>query len=235
MSTNKKAATKKALVKANETALKAFPTAKLREAFDTMATLADTGDNAAAERQAAALDVLMLAESYSIENTTADSGTVIQGWRDNLKVLTMELAVAGNRFAELKEGKGDNAATAKLTGYGNNVASIAKGVIEFDVVVNGNVESYREARTIVETARAEARREADPAAAQLADAKAAADDMWKELRETVFSTGDLLNVEALTESLGLALEDVTAQIEAANAIEDAANAMALEEAEAEAA
>jgi len=44
-----------------------------------------------------------------------------------------------------------------------------------------------------------------------------------------------LNVEALTESLGLALEDVTAQIEAANAIEDAANAMALEEAEAEAA
>jgi hypothetical protein len=225
----------KAIVAANETGLQHFPASDLRKAFDSMAALANDADAATDSRQAAALDVLVLAESFAIDNESADTETIAAGWRDNLKVLTMELAVSGNRFAELKEGKGDSAATAKLTGYGNNVASIAKGVIQFDMAVNGNFESYREARKAVEAARAEARRDSDPDAAALADAKAQADDTWKELRETVFATGDILNVEALTASLQDALSSVQDQIAAANAIEADADAAALEAAMIEAA
>lgn len=218
MTTNKDkggpAAANKAIVKANNSALKGFPKAKLRTAFDNMATLAKTGDDANESRQAAALGVIILADTFAGKNSEADNDTIVTGWRDHLKLLVMELAVAGNRFAELTEGKGDNAATAKLTGYGNNVASIAKGVLEFrgddTPIVIGD--SYREVRTAVEAKRAEARRAADPDGAILADAKQAADDAWGELRKVIFETGDAGNIDQLREVLEGQLSDVQAQL-----------------------
>ena len=217
MATSKTAAKgNKAVVKAAEAALKGFPKAKLKAAFDSMASLATEADKATESRQLAAVTVCALAGHFAEDNHGADVATIANGWRDSLRVLTMELAVAGNRFAEIVEAKDkDKAPTAKLTGYGNNVASIAKGVIEFQVGMvadNGEPKSYREIRKDVEGARAEARRETDPDAALLADSKAACDDAWKELRSVMFGTGDYANIDGLTAMLAETLADVQAQL-----------------------
>ena len=217
----------KLIVKANEAALKGFPRAKLKAAFVAMAALATDSDKATEARQAAALDVCVLAAQFVGKNDKAHLDTVVTGWRDEFKTVAMELAVSGNRFAELKEGKGDQPATAKLTGYGNNVASIAKGVIEFsgdeEPVVLG--ESYREVRTAVEAKRADARRASDPDGAILADAKQAADDAWTELRKVIFDTGDAGNINQLREVLEGQLSDVQAQLIAQADLQELAKAV----------
>src|SRR5210317_884773 len=111
-----KQADNKAARKANETALKGFPKAKLRKAFEDMAADATKADAAADSKAAAALEVVTLAATFRDANADVDSDTVVKGWRDHFAILTMELATAGNRFAELKPGKDGQPATAKLTG-----------------------------------------------------------------------------------------------------------------------
>ena len=201
----------KAVTKANETALKGFPKGKMRAAFQTMAGKADASDVSNEERQVAALDVCVLAVKFAADNAkrTSDTGTIVQGWRDNVKVMAMELAIAGNRFAELREAKGDKPASAKLTGYGDNVASIAKGCIEHSIAPSA---SYRDTRKAVEAARNEARRAADPTGALLADAKGEADEAWNELRAVIFELGEVSPIESLTEWLNEQKAQVTAQI-----------------------
>lgn len=204
-----KKADKQAIRKANETALKGFPKSKLRKAFDAMAADATAADNAAESKAAAALNVVELAAEFRTANADIDTATVVKGWRDNFAVLTMELATAGNRFAELKPGKDGQPATAKLTGYGNNVMSIGKGVIEFDIEPG---ESYRETRVAVEAARREARRKADPDAALLEDAKAEAIANWDELRTLIFETGDAGLVSSLADTLASMHADAAAAL-----------------------
>ena len=200
----------KAIVKANQTALKGFPKGKLKSAFELMAAKANDGDDSNDARQVAALDVCVMAVNFRAKNdAVTDLTTVVQGWRDSIKVLAMELAIAGNRFAELREAKGDKPASAKLTGYGDNVASIAKGCIEHEIAPS---DSYRETRKAVEAARNEARRAADPNGALLADAKAEADTAWGELREVIFDLGEVAPVESLTEWLNDQREQVAAEI-----------------------
>lgn len=216
MSTNKskeKAQGNKAIVKANETALKGFPKSKVRTAFNTMAAQADESDSNNESRQAAALDVLKLARTFAVKNDGATTETIVDGWRDNIKLVTMELAIAGNRFADLTEGKDDKPATAKLTGYGNNVASIAKGVLEFEIDPNDS-ESYRDVRKSVEAARAEKRRSADPTQAAIDDAKEKADEAWAALRRLVFGLNQLGTTESLTEALTGHISDIGAQLAA---------------------
>ena len=209
----------KAVAKANEAALVQFPKAKVTRAFEAMAGSAAEADNAAEAKANAALELVQLAHDFRNANADATTETVIQGWRDNLKLVTMELAVAGNKFAELTPAKDDKPATAKLTGYGNNVASIAKGSLEFDIEPG---ESYRDTRKAVEAARAEHRRQADPDAAALADAKEAAIDALESLRKAVFETGDA----GLIAGLEQMARDGLAEFEAAQAEQDAVEAEA---------
>ena len=211
MATNKQKADVKAARKNGETALKKFPKAKLLGCFTRMAEQANAGDAAAEDRAMAALDVTRLAHDFAMNNPEALNETVVKGWRDNVKTLTMELALQGNRFAELKEGKEGAAPTAKLTGYGNNVASIAKGVIEFKIDPCES-ESYREVRKEVEGARAEARRDADPDAAALEDAKARCVEAWDAVRKAMFDTGDAGNIDTLTAALDDMRSDIEAQL-----------------------
>ena len=91
------------------------------------------------------------------------------------------------------------------------MASIAKGVIEFELNLEGE-DSYREIRKTVEGRRAEARRDSDPDGALLADSKAATDDAWKELRAAIFATGDALAIDQLHELLVDTLADVNEQL-----------------------
>ena len=213
MATRKKvSADQKQARKANANAVKGFPKSKLRTAFEVMADTTAAGDAASEARAVAALDVCQLAESFAVKNEGVPTDTITAGWRDHLKGLIMELAVAGNRFAELTEADGDKPATAKLTGYGNNVASIAKGTIEFGIEA-GDLQSYRSVRQMVEARRAEARRESDPDGAMLADAKAEAVEAWDDLRKAVFDTGDVGLIAGLTAMLS----DGLAEFEAAQA------------------
>ena len=214
MATDKKA-DKKAVRKAGEFALKAFPKAKIKAAIEVMAGKAGEADVASDAKAAAALDVCALAESFRDTNMTegAPCDVIAKGWTEHLKSVALDLAVAGNRFAELKEGKEGEAATAKLTGYGNNVASIAKGVIEFEILLDAMpegidgvdagapAESYRDVRKVVEATRAAKRREADPEGAALADAKALTVEAWDALRTAVFDSGDQELILGLADTL----------------------------------
>lgn len=220
MATSKKADIK-AAQKRNETALKGFPKAKLKAAFDTMSGKAGEADASQADKQKAGFDILKLARSFRESNADVDVKTVVDGWRDHLKGLTLELAVAGNRFATMTEAKENKPAVGKLTGYGNNVASIAKGVIEFDVVPDEITDdttgdaSYRSVRSHVEGLREQARREADPKEAALQDAKAAMLDAWNDLRKVCFEARDSQLIDQVTDMIKGLNEDVSTAISGA--------------------
>ena len=168
-----------------------------------------------------------MAAKFLETNPEADRGTVIDGWRDNMALVTMELAVAGNRFAELSEGKDGKAPTAKLSGYGNNVASIAKGCIEFDDMLK---ESYNETRTAVQEKRREHRRATNPDLAQLQDSRDACDEAWKALRKITFDTNNVGLIDQITQLL----KDHHADVETALKADAEAEAQAEAEADADA-
>ena len=237
-----KKADKKVVRKQAEFALKSFPKTKIKAAIETMAGKAGEADVASEAKAAAALDVCALAETFRDVNMTegAPCDVIAKGWTEHLKAVALDLAVAGNRFAELKEGKEGEAATAKLTGYGNNVASIAKGVIEFHIMLDAMpegidgvtegapAESYRDVRKVVEATRAANRRDADPEAAALADAKSTAIEAWDTLRTAVFDSGDIALINGLTDTLS----ELKAAWDEATAAQDAIEAEAEDEAEA---
>jgi len=224
---SKQKADQRALRKANSTALKGFPKSKLKAAFDTMATL-DADANAARESKGAAgLDIVNMAHAFADKNAGIDVSTIVEGWRENVKLITMELAVAGNRFAELIPAKDDKPARAKLTGYGNNVASIARGVIEYEIDPSTTAKddeqpTYRSVRDAVQYARDEARRAANPDIAALEDAKGACVEAWNALRDEAYQGNNLDLINLLTETLNQARHDL---IEA-KAHDDAAEAEA---------
>ena len=215
-----------AIAAANKTATKAFPKAKLRKAFDTIGAKTAAVESTQAEKQAAALDVCKLAAGFVTANDGIDVDTLVQGWRSNIKVLTKELAVAGNRFAELTEGKGDKPATAKLTGYGNNVASIAKGCIEYEIAPE---DSYRATREAVEAARAESRRLEFPDEAALSDARSALDATWSSLRETVCKPRDTGLIDSMADTLAEIKVEFERAMDITQAMEDFASDSATDE------
>lgn len=213
MSKQTERANQKAKQKANQTALKGFEKAALKREFDAMAKDKAAGDTASESKQGHALKIVELAHKFrSKQPDSVPRETIVKHWRENVKLLTMELAVSGNKFAVLKEGKDGAAPTAKLTGYGDNVASIARGMVEFDVEIG---ESFRECREAVEAARAEYRRVNDPDAAALSDAKGAADEAWQELRKAVFDTGHTGLIETLAQVLADAKAELLADERAA--------------------
>jgi hypothetical protein len=227
-----KTAGNKAAAKANEFALKGFPSAKLKTAFNKMAGAANEADGANEQKALAAFDVCELAERFRDSNMVegADCETIAKGWSEHLKSVAMDLAVSGNKFAELKEGKEGEAATARLTAYGANVASVAKGLIQemvlldclpaCDGIEEGTAaESYRDVRKVVEAKRAERRRNENPDAALLADSKAECREAAAALLDTVFESGDYNLIDSLAE----ALRDMRAATIAQNQAQDEAD------------
>ena len=228
--------------KRGEFALKGFSRSKVSKAINTMAADATAADKASDSKAMAALELVGLAEQFADRNLQDDVGApvdvIAKGWQAELKSVALELAVAGCRFAELKEGKEGEAATAKLTGYGANVASIARGVIEFGIhldclpdgvegIEGGTAaESYRDVRKVVEAKRAEARRKSDPEAAALADAVATMREAGKKLADAVVETGDIALVTALTETFGAMLVSHEAAIAEQDATEAEAESKA---------
>ena len=234
-----KAAPSKAINDANTNAVVKFPTAKLKAVMTLIGTTAAGIDASQAEKQNAALDACKLAVQFRADNASVILDTVITGWRDEWRVLAMQLAVSENRFAELREATKDKAATAVMTGYGRNVVSIAKGCIEFEIESDDMPDSYREIRTTVEAKRAERDRLAHPEKAAMQDAIDSLDESWDALRKLVVGSSDIALVQELDAFIVNMTAETTAQNEAqakldAKATEDknavAAEIAALEEA-----
>ena len=231
--TNSKAADVSGLRKAASHALKGFSRSKVRQAFETMAQAKVAGDTAQDSKADSALTLCRLAVKFRKANpaVTDVNGTIVPGWRDHLAGVITELAVAGNKFAKLTPAKEDKPAKAVLTGYGNNVASIAKGCLEHsidpDALTDDNGQpdvSYKATLKAVQAARDEARRLNDPDYAARQDMQASVDDTWSELRTLVFGLKSLTALTTLRDSLIADIASVQSQIadqlEIAETLED---------------
>jgi hypothetical protein len=228
MATNK-SADNKALQNANQTIITAFDKANTIAAINRLADSKATEEGAKSESGNASLDIVWLAEAYGVaahEQCNGDTSTVLKDWKANMAIVAMELAKAGSPFAELSENaKGET--TAKLTGTGQNVLSIAKGVVDFGVdtsecATEDEGISYRSVRKMVEGLRAARRDELNPELAQLNEAKSAAREAFKELAAVIFETGDTGLIDDLTRDL----TDLRELAEIALAEQAAANAAA---------
>jgi len=198
-----------AIGKANQAGCKKFPKAALKKALGIIGDTATQAETSQAEKQTAALSICKLAHRFMVDNTGIDIDTVTVAWRDSFKPLALELATAGNRFAELREAKGDNAATAVMTGYGRNVISIAKGCIEFELEPQ---DSYRECRELVEAKRAERDRAKYPDKAAMADAIDLCHEQFSTLLDLVVEQQDAKLVGDLTTVLAETQASVVEQI-----------------------
>ena len=225
-------------VRANgEAALNCFPKTKLRNQLDKLAEARGTAESGATASDNVSLVIVEIAESYgdAAMKVTTDISTILSDWKANLASMTMEMAVAGHKFAKLTAAKDDKPATACLTGTGNNVLSIAKGVVDFGLAIallptDGETPvSYRDVRTAVQGLRKARKDAANPEAAALATAEQTCRDNFADLCEAVFSQKDI----ELTMSLATALAEQTAEQNAAVAAADAIEADAPESAEAE--
>ena len=210
---------------ANDHALVKFPKPKLRKAFEAIAQDANVESEAAENRSGAAFNVLVLAHQFALDNAESTVENIVDGWRDAMGGLCMELATAGNKFAELKPGKDEKPTTAKFTGYGNNVVSIAKGILEFELdpskLLNEDGETgFKVARRIVEQRRQARRRELNPELAAMKDATAQATEAWNELRKAVSDFGDLTTMKALRAAIREMRDRFNDDIKAARKVEE---------------
>jgi hypothetical protein len=224
MSTKK--AEQKAVAETGKAAINCFPKADIFNALQALADSKATEGDASKAAGSASLHVTELAAEYgkaAHEIANGDTSTVLGDWKANSRLLALELAAAGSPFAETStNAAGDT--VGKLTGTGNNVMSIAKGVVDFrlniaDCVNEDGEVSYRSVRQTVEAARAERRAQENPEMAALADAKEAARESWKALSKVVFDTGDIQLIADLSAMLDETAEAATADIAAQAALD----------------
>ena len=215
-----------AIRKANEAALKCFPKRELRKALDALAETRGKAEDAQITSDNVSLDIVAIAEVYASEarTVTDDVTTVLADWRDNMAVMCTEMAIAGHKFAKLNKGKDGKPDTAVLTGTGNNVLSIAKGVIDFSVMLDsidtGDTPlSYRNVRETVQGLRKARKDAANPEAALLAEAEQNCREAFVELCGLVFGQKDIELTEALTAALDSLVAEEKTNMSQANAIE----------------
>ena len=99
------AASNKAITVANQAALKGFPITKLTAAFDRMGGHHEAATASKVSQSDSALAVVRLGLGWRKLNAEAHLETVVTGWRDEFKTVAMRLAVEGNKYAEIVEGK----------------------------------------------------------------------------------------------------------------------------------
>lgn len=118
---------------ANKAALKhaKFDRARILEAFDKMAAAHGTETESANARKAAAIVICHCADDFAtaaVREDKATRETALKAWQEWWKLLYPELLKRKSPFVE----KSDTGKTV-MTQYGKNVASTARGVVEFGV------------------------------------------------------------------------------------------------------
>ena len=235
-SAKSKAAELKALQEANAAAIE-FNSVKVeladgkkvgaKQLLTAMGKQTDKSLEAKEQRDAASMAFCLFAESVAEVNMTNDipRDTVVLGFTKHLDALRPALHKDGCPFVEAKTEDG-KPTVYSWKGYGNNVKSIAKGVVQFtghddyaDFPEVSDCESFRAIRDAVEAARRGGESED---ARLLREAKERWNEAVKALTKAVFASKDhelidlrTLDVEAITE----AVED---EAEQQQAIEDAA-------------
>ena len=209
------------IAEAAKFALVKFPRKALVSAMLSMADAAEAEAANKADRFDTGFDCVGLAVQFAKDNPDATPEAVADGWAAEFKTVAKECAAKGCKFAEVVEPKDKDAApTYRMTAYGRNVASITKGVIEFDVdlesapdltecpkgtaekVKTGQaLENYRDVQRTVLALRRIADREKNPDKALLADAKAEAREAADALLADVFDSGDFDLINGLAETL----------------------------------
>ena len=208
MSTNKQSAGVKSVQIENQTALKVFKSAKVKATVKAIAAAKQDGDTADASRATHAMTFMQLAAAFIADANgkgVTDSGTQSANWVSNIKLMAEQLKAEGHACAEALTDKDGNVTGHKLVGYPANVASIAKGVVEYGIDItdvprkDDKVDiSYRDVATAVKLERA-SRRPTEVIA--LAEAKAAALDAFGDLLEVVSQDDDVPLINTLTDSL----------------------------------
>ncbi|MHC4315771.1 MAG: hypothetical protein ACYSW3_25290 [Planctomycetota bacterium] len=165
-SKGKAKADKIALQKSNKAALKVqFPRAKLLKQFKAMAEATGSEAEAAELKRQTAFIVCESAMEYRLAahgkgaGQTTDVSTIMDAWREHWKTLIIDLHKAESPFVELGEANKKGEQKPVMTGYGRNVASQARGVIEFDISVtdeNGENRPYTDMTKEITKARREA-------------------------------------------------------------------------------
>ncbi len=177
----------KQLAAENKAALKVkFPKAKLLKQFAEMATATGSEAEAADAKRKTAYIVCQAARQYRQDaygtktGQTNDVSTILDAWRAHWRGLIKELHAKESPFVEMGEANKKGEQKPVMTGYGRNVASTARGVIEFDVPVvdsEGVAVAYTEmTKAITQERRAslpQERRALNTAKDELADALAA--------------------------------------------------------------
>jgi len=225
---------------AAELALVKFPAPKFKAALGVIGAEHDSEATAKDKRTEAAFTIVTLADEYREANPEATAETLAKGWSAEVAKALPALSKAGNRYVEVTEAKGDKAASFRLTGYGNNVVSTARGVLEFDVALDaapavtddGKLDTdkaealtkYRPTERVVKAHRAAKRAETNPDAELERMARVDADAAWKRLRELVFNTGDVQVIGDLADMLSEQADSVEAQLAQAAEIEAEAEA-----------
>lgn len=151
MSSNKASkADIKHLQKENRAAIATkFPKAKLLKQFETMASATGSEAEAAEAKRQTAFIVCEAAVAYrtSAMTETDDLTTILDSWRESWRGLIVELHAKKSPFVELGEANKKGEQKPVMTGYGRNVASAARGMIEFGISVsneNGTSRTYTE-------------------------------------------------------------------------------------------
>jgi len=164
-SKGKTAADNKSLQKQNETALKvSFPRAMLLKQFEKMAKATGSETEAANAKRETAFIVCQSAAEYrgaafgTDKGQTEDITTILDSWRESWKTLIIDLHKAGSPFVELGEANKKGEQKPVMTGYGRNVASAARGMIEHDIAVQddkGENRAYTDMTKSIVSARRE--------------------------------------------------------------------------------
>ena len=131
--TTSKSADSKALQAQNKAAINCFPKAALINAIGHLADSKGAEGDAKINSSSASLEIATIAADYGREAhaiANDDTSTVLADWKENLRAVALELAASGSPFAETSTNKAGDT-VGKLTGTGNNVLSIAKGVVDF--------------------------------------------------------------------------------------------------------
>jgi len=215
----------------------------------------DESKNAKEMRDAASMAFCLFAESVAEVNDASEipRDTIVMGFTKHLDSLRPILSKEGSPFVEATEATDTKPAGYKWKGYGNNVKSIAKGVVEFTGTVVGTDEetdeeimfpevsdcdSYRKVREAVEAAR---RGEESEDARLLREAKEAFREACKVLQAALFASKDAelielrtLDVETITETVNQEAAEQKAIAEAVEKVKEDAILAQIEVASAEA-
>jgi len=235
MATSKgKAEASKAIKAANAEALVGFDQSIVANAFRAMSEKRGIIDAATGDMQEAG--VVLCTHAYFVAvSTRAEGGTPSDSaWTKSVRAMLPMLAKEGSRFVKVSEDK-DGAPKYLLSGYGQNVNSVARGFVQYSDISpddaegeDGNV-TFGALRTLVQNRRAEDRTDEEKA---LAESREALAEAIAALRKAAGSTdrGRITSVTREVQAIidGLSDLDELAKLEAETApeVEDAGNAAA---------